>query len=167
VSERGTSGASGTSGAAGTEGPAGHEAGPPTVDPRVPTRMFLFIGGFLLALGLLYGAASYEESGTVMLLGAAALGLWIAAYLWLQMREEAHAEEDALGPEVDAVPGGTGAVEGAGQYLPHASAWPFAIGVGAATLANGLVLGLWVIVPGAALLALGIGGFIRQTRRRD
>ena len=36
-----------------------------------------------------------------------------------------------------------------------------------ATLANGLVLGLWVIVPGAALLLLGIGGFIRQTRRRD
>jgi hypothetical protein len=53
------------------------------------------------------------------------------------------------------------------HYLPHASAWPLAIGLGGATVANGLVLGLWVIVPGVALLLLGIGGFIRQTRRRD
>jgi hypothetical protein len=53
------------------------------------------------------------------------------------------------------------------HYLPHASAWPLAIGLGAATVANGLVLGLWVIVPGAVLMALGIGGFVRQTRRRD
>jgi hypothetical protein len=34
-------------------------------------------------------------------------------------------------------------------------------------LANGLVLGLWVIVPGVILMAIGIGGFVRQTRRRD
>jgi hypothetical protein len=29
------------------------------------------------------------------------------------------------------------------------------------------VLGVWVIAPGVALMALGIGGFVRQTRRRD
>ena len=151
----------------GTEGPAGHEAGPPTIDSRVPTRMFLFIGAFVLVLGVIYAISSYEESGIVMLFSAAALGIWIAVYLWLQLRDDAHAEEAALPTEVDAVPGSSGAVKGAEMYLPHASAWPFAIGVGAATLANGLVLGLWVIVPGLALLALGVGGFIRQTRRRD
>ena len=52
-------------------------------------------------------------------------------------------------------------------YLPHASVWPLVIGLGAASIANGLVLGIWVIVPGAAALALGIGGFVRQSRRRD
>ena len=151
----------------GTEGPAGHEAGPPVVDPRVPTRMFLFIGSFLLALGVLYASTSYEESGTVMLLGGAGLGLWIAVFLWLKMREGALAEQDELAQAPDTVPAVGEVVDHPGLYLPHASAWPFAIGVGAATVANGLVLGLWVTVPGLALLALGIGGFIRQTRRRD
>ena len=151
----------------GTEGPAGHEAGPPVVDPRVPTRMFLFIGSFLLALGVLYAATSYEESGTVMLLGGAGLGLWIAVFLWLKMREGALAEQDELAQAPDTVPTVGEVVDHPGLYLPHASAWPFAIGVGAATVANGLVLGLWVTVPGLALLALGIGGFIRQTRLRD
>ena len=158
-------------GPAGVEGPAGHEADPPIVDPKVPTRIFLFVGLFLLALGILYGATAYEESGTVMLLGGGALGLWIGAYLWLQLRAGTREDEAAgLGTATALVP--SGAAEGAvveheGLYLPHASAWPFAIGLGAATLANGLVLGLWVIVPGVALMAIGIGGFVRQTRRRD
>ena len=152
----------------GTEGPAGHEAGPPVADRKVPWRIFVFLGVFILALGIIYAATSYEESGTVMLLGAAALGLWIAAYLWLQARTGAQVEEDESGPEPGTVPaGGGGVVEHVGLYLPHASVWPFAIGLGAATVANGLVLGLWVIVPGLVVLALGIGGFIRQTRRRD
>jgi hypothetical protein len=157
----------------GTEGPRGHEAGVPVDDRKVPLRVFLFIGAFLAGLGILYWATAYEESGTVMLLVAAVLGLWVAVYLWLQQRgpvgpaiEAQQAAGEAIAAE-GAGPVGTGAPEGLTHYLPHASAWPFAIGLGAATLANGLVLGLWVIVPGAALLALGIGGFVRQSRRRD
>jgi hypothetical protein len=53
------------------------------------------------------------------------------------------------------------------EYLPHASVWPFAIGVGSAAIFVGLVLGIWVALPGIVLLALGVGGFVRQTRRRD
>lgn len=158
-------------GPAGVEGPAGHEADPPIVDPKVPTRIFLFVGLFLLALGILYGATAYEESGTVMLLGGGALGLWIGAYLWLQLRAGTD-DDEAAGPDTATARVPSAAAEGVvveheGLYLPHASAWPFAIGLGAATLANGLVLGLWVIVPGVALMAIGIGGFVRQTRRRD
>jgi hypothetical protein len=155
----------------GTEGPRGHEAGPPVDDRKIPWRIFLFIGLFVGALGVLYWATAYEESGVVMLLTAAVLGVWIATYLWLQQRgvEEAIEQRQAAGEAQAAEglgPAGTGSRED-GPYLPHASGWPFAIGLGAATLANGLVLGLWVIVPGAALMALGIGGFIAQTRRRD
>jgi Cytochrome c oxidase subunit IV len=149
----------------GTEGPRGHEAGVPTRERRVPLRIFGFIGAFLVAVGILYWVTSDEHAGTVMLLGAAILGLWIAAYLWLQFRAD---EDDS----VRALP--TARAEGdreasphGGMYLPHASAWPFAIGLGGATIANGLVLGLWVTVPGVALLVLGIMGFARQSRRRD
>jgi hypothetical protein len=142
---------------AGTEGPRGHEARPPADDRAVPWRVFLAVGAFVLLMGGIYWGTAYEEGGTVMLILAAVLSLWIGGYLWLRTREPA-AERPAAGA-------GAGA-EGAG-YLPHASVWPFVIGVGAATVANGLVLGMWLIVPGAALMALGIGGFARQTRRRD
>jgi hypothetical protein len=169
-------------------GPGGHEADSPGVDPKVPTRVFLFVGVFLSALGIFYAATSYEDAGTVMLLGGGALGLWIGVYLWLQLRAGTQADEAGTvvappgevpvagagrgGGAAEAVGAGAPAsgvavVEHEGLYLPHASAWPFAIGLGAATLANGLVLGLWVIVPGVALMAIGIGGFVRQTRRRD
>lgn len=134
------------------EGPGGHEVRPPVDDRKVPWRVFLFIGVFVAVIGLIYWSTAYEESGVVMLLLAGVLSLWIGTYLWLQQRGPV----DPAGPAVEAE-----------QYLPHASAWPFAIGLGGATVANGLVLGLWVIVPGVALMALGIGGFVRQTRRRD
>lgn len=156
----------------GTEGPAGHELEPPVDDRKVPWRVFLAIGVILLVIGAIYWGTAYEESGTVMLLLAAGLSLWIAAYLWLRTRAETGPEAaEATAAERAAAAGEAlpahGVAEEGEHYLPHASAWPFAIGLGAATVANGLVLGLWVIVPGVALMALGIGGFVRQTRRRD
>jgi hypothetical protein len=151
---------------AGTEGPRGHEAGVPTIDRRVPLRIFAFIGLFILLMGAIYWATAYEESGTVMLFGAAILGVWIAAYLWLQLRAGERIGPRAA-PAAEQPAGERAAEPHEGMYLPHASAWPFAIGLGAATFANGLVLGLWVTVPGVALMVLGIMGFVRQTRRRD
>lgn len=140
-----------------TEGPWGHEARPPTDDRAVPWRVFLAVGAFYALLGAVYGAASYEWSGTAMLALAGAFGVWCAAYLWLHQRPRvAHPGH----PEPGAEPGATG-------YLPHASVWPFALGLGAATVLNGLVLGVWVIGPGVALMALGVGGLVRQTRHRD
>jgi hypothetical protein len=129
-------------------------------DRAIPWRVFLAVGLFVLVIGGIYWATAYEEGGTVMLILAAVLSLWIGAYLWLQTRARGTPP-----PE----PGTTGTPEApeATHYLPHASVWPFAMGLGAAMLANGLVLGVWLIVPGGALMALGIGGFVRQTRRRD
>jgi uncharacterized membrane protein YfcA len=133
------------------EGPRGHEAGR-TDDATVPWRVFLVVGGFVAVLAIVYWFTSYEEAGTALLALASVLSLWCGAYLWLQQRPRPERSE---------------AAPAAAAYLPHASVWPFAIGLGAATVLNGLVLGIWVIVPGAALMALGVGGFVRQTRRRD
>jgi hypothetical protein len=143
---------------AGTEGPRGHEARPPVDDRAVPWRVFLAVGAFVLVVGGIYWGTAYEEGGTVMLIVAGLLSLWIGAYLWLRSRTPpAGAVEADAGREPEEV----------AHYLPHASVWPFAIGLGAATVANGLVLGIWLIVPGALLMVLGIAGFVRQTRRRD
>jgi hypothetical protein len=118
----------------GSTRPTDQEA--PTLDDRaVPRRMFLFIGGFMVFLAVLYWFTAYEDAGTVMLALSAVLALWFGTYLWLQQRR--------AGSGDDAVPGEA-------PYLPAASAWPFAIGLGAATVANGLV----------------IGGYIHQSRHR-
>lgn len=145
--------------APGTEGPSGHEARRPVDDRAVPWRVFLAVGAFVLVLGAIYWGTAYEESGTVMLIVAGLLSLWIGAYLWLRARTPGPAEA----ADAAAAPG----PEEVAPYLPHASVWPFTIGLGAATIANGLVLGTWLIVPGALIMVLGIAGFVRQTRRRD
>jgi cytochrome c oxidase subunit IV len=154
---------SATGPATGTEGPRGHEARPPVDDRAVTWRVFLAVGLFVLVLGAIYWGTAYEEGGTVMLIVAGVLSLWIGAYLWLRNRGPG-AEPPGAGAEPSAPAGEPAEVI---HYLPHASVWPFAIGLGAATAANGLVLGMWVIVPGVALMVVGIGGFVRQTRRRD
>jgi hypothetical protein len=118
-------------------------------DRVVPARVFLAIGVLVLVMAVVYWLASYEEAGTAMLTLAAVLSLWCGAYLWLRVRSPAD-EPDEL-PE---------------QYLPHSSPWPFVIGVGAFLLGNGLLVGGWFFVPGAAVMALGVGGFVRQTRAR-
>lgn len=143
-----------------TEGPRGHEAGSRTDDSRVPLRLFLTVGVGIAFLAIVYAATAYEEAGIVLLFLAAALALWCGIYLWLQQRpaaESATADDEAASL----------AAAGEAHYLPHASVWPFAIGLGAATVANGLALGIWVVVPGLAILAIGIGGWIAQSRRRD
>lgn len=128
--------------------------GPRVPDRTVAWRIFAGIGTFVVAMAAIYWFTSYEDAGSVLLLLAAGLSLWFGTYLWLQQRRPV--------PALDPSEAGAEAV-----YLPHASIWPLVIGLGAASIANGLVLGIWVIVPGAAALVLGIGGFVRQSRRRD
>jgi hypothetical protein len=124
-------------------------------DPAVPWRTFLGISLFIAVLAVVYWFASYEYAGTVMLGLASGLSLLSAGYLWWQERS-GHAASPATGEGVPQA-----------QYLPHASPWPFGIGVGAFLLFNGLVLGFAYIVPGLLVVAISIAGLIAQTRRRD
>ena len=136
----------------GGHGGGGH-GGPRVDDAVIPWRIFLAIGVLVGVLAAIYWFTAYEDAGTVMLGLTAVLALWCGAFLWLQWRHlrkpvsPDHPVED--------------------EYEPHASAWPFVIGLGAATAANGLVLGIWVLVPGLFLTLLGVAGFVRQTRHRD
>lgn len=133
-----------------------HGVGRGVPDRIVPARIFLGVGAFVLGVATLYGFTAYEEAGTALLVLAAALSLWCGAYLWLRQRSPAEA------PPRD----GDAGAEGEEPFLPHASPWPFVIGVGAFLLSNGLLVGGWFSTPGAAVLAAGIGGFIRESRAR-
>jgi hypothetical protein len=120
--------------------------------------MFLGIGLFVGIVTAIYWFTSYEDAGSVMLLFTAGMALWFGVFLTLWQRRADAVTVEAAASQAPVV---------TAAYQPHASVWPFVMGLGAATLINGLVLGIWVVVPGAAILILGLGGFIRQTRRRD
>jgi len=122
-------------------------------DLTVQWRTFGGIGVFVLVLAVLYWFASYDYAGTVMLALASGLSFFNAAYLAAQDRSSLRQ------------PPGEEPVER--QYLPHASLWPFGIGVGAFLAFNGLILGFAYAVPGAIVVGVSVAGIVAQTRRRD
>jgi hypothetical protein len=130
--------------------------GPRVDDALVPRRIFLAMGALVGLLAVIYWFTAYEDAGTVLLALSAVLALWYGVFLWIKARQ---ADREGTLEE------GT---HGAGApYLPNASVWPLALGLGMALVLDGLVLGIWVIVPGVGLVALGVVGLIRQSRNRD
>lgn len=117
----------------------------------------LAIAPFFMIVGAIYWFTSYEDAGTTMLVAASLLGLVIGGYLLLQSRKFPPRPEDR--------PDATLA-EGAGPVdeFPAPSIWPFVFALGSVIFATGLIFGIWVILPGAAVVGLGLVGLIRQSR---
>lgn len=126
-------------------------------DTVVAPRLFLAIGGFIAGMALIYWFTAYEEAGTAMLTGAALLAVWSGFYLWLRWRTmPASADGADSGHPADTVPT---------VLAGHPSIWPFVLGLGTTVLFDGLTLGNWILLPGGLLTALGIVGFILESRR--
>ncbi len=133
-----------------------HDVGGRRPGLQVSTWVFLFIGCFVGVVSLIYLPAA-EWAGQVMLGVTSLFGLWIGAFFWFRWRHVRRRSTEVAEPVPDADE----------HYLPHASLWPFGIGVATFLLANGLVLGTWFLVPGGLVLLLALLGFARQSRRRD
>lgn len=112
---------------------------------------YLALGAAVAVMAGVYWFTSYEDAGTAMLVLAACLALFVGLYLALTARRATAQGLEEADPE---------------PYLPHASAWPFFIGVAALVTANGLALGLWALVPGLIGLAAALVGYAGQSRRR-
>ena len=130
---------------------------------RVEARIFVGIASFLLAVTAVYWLSSSEDAGTTMLVLSAGMAMLVGGYLAVQSRTRTDPAEgegagtaDPSRPPADQEP-----------YLPHASIWPFAMGMGLVVMANGLVLGMWALAPGAMLAGASLWGYARQSRRRD
>ena len=134
---------------------------PEVAGMRVEARIFLGIAAFLTLATVAYGVASSEEAGTTMLFLAGGMAVIVGGYLTVQARSHT----DPGDPGRDETGGAHGAEPEA--YLPHASIWPFGVGMGLVVMANGLALGLWALIPGALLSASSLWGYARQSRRRD
>lgn len=126
-------------------------------EPLLGTRIFLLLAAFFVVTAVVYWFVSdYEWAGSVLLLLSAGLALITGGFLALVdrrggLREELEVE-DYDDREV--------------LFLPHASLRPFWVGAGCVLLAAGLALGIWLLLPGGVLVALGLIGMIEEGRRR-
>jgi hypothetical protein len=123
----------------------------------IQARMFGGIGAFVFLLATVYWFVSYEPAGTTMLALAGGLATLTAVYIWLnQPASDIDVDQaaDPHGEDLDQ------------PWFPHASIWPFAVGAGAVLVANGILLGLWMVLPAGFVLAGAIIGFSRQSRQR-
>ncbi|CAA9278477.1 MAG: hypothetical protein AVDCRST_MAG76-3842 [uncultured Acidimicrobiales bacterium] len=112
---------------------------------------FVVLASLVATKAVIYWFTSSEAAGTTMLVLAACLAAFIGGYLALTARRAtAHGAGEA---ERD-------------PYLPHASGWPFFVGVAALVTFNGLAIGMWALVPGLLALAIALTGYAAQSRRR-
>ena len=119
---------------------------------KVVGLAYLVLGALVMTKAAVYWFTAYEGAGATMLFLAACLAAAIGGYLALTARR---ATANAT-PEAETEP-----------YLPHASTWPFFVGVAALVTANGLAIGLWALVPGLIAMAVALTGYATQSRRRS
>ncbi len=122
-------------------------------DYKAEYLVFGGIGLLVLTWATVYWLTSYEDAGTTMLLVGSILLLSMAGYLLVQHRR---LDEEAEAGEAEATP----------PWFPHASLWPFGIGLAGFLIANGLILGVWFVIPGGLVLAASVLGYARESRRR-
>jgi Cytochrome c oxidase subunit IV len=124
---------------------------------KVESFFYLGVTAFFVVIGAIYWFTSYEDAGTTMLAASSLLGLLAGGYLLLQARKFPPRPEDR--PDAT-LADGAGPVDS----FPAPSIWPFVFGLGAVVFATGFIFGIWVVLPGAAILGLGVIGMIRQSR---
>jgi hypothetical protein len=121
---------------------------------RVEYKLFVVIGGFFSAVGLIYGMVTHwrEPVGPFGLFLSAGLSILIAFYLWETGRKlDPRPEDDPLAP--------VWAAEGEyGFFSPH-SWWPLAVAASTAVLFLGLAVGWWLFTIGILLAGFAIIGW--------
>lgn len=120
-------------------------------------RIFGGIAVFMLVIATIYWFMSYEPAGTTFLVVSAGMTGVPALYLaWPRARRD-----QPRPPHIE-----PGHDPHDGVWFPEASIWPFAIGGAMVLVANGFLLGRWLLIPALALLVWSIAGMIRQGRHR-
>jgi hypothetical protein len=125
---------------------------------RVEAIILLFLGVFFGIVGVVYWFTSYEDAGTMMLVGTSALGFLPGGYYLFWHRRMGRRVEDREDASIE---------EGAGDIdsFPGSSIWPFVMGMGAFLTLLSLVFGIWLILPGITLIVSALIGVTAESRR--
>jgi hypothetical protein len=125
---------------------------------RIEAMFLLFLGAFFGVVGIVYWFTSYEDGGTMMLAGTAALGFLPGSYYFFWHRRMGKRLEDRSDASIE---------EGAGvvDSFPGSSIWPFVMGMGAFLTVLALVFGVWLIFIGIPLILTALTGVTAESRR--
>jgi hypothetical protein len=144
-------------------------------DEAQETRFFLVLAVFGFVVAAIYWFVSYETAGTILLAGFGLATAIIATRLaadpvsqrlrrgvltrsYASAADAARPHPEAM-PETDASGGGTGGIDrpfgDESGRLPDATIAPFAVGLGVAVAATGLVFGPAPVIVGLLPLAWG------------
>jgi cytochrome c oxidase subunit IV len=125
---------------------------------RREAQFLVGVGIFFAVVAIIYWFWGYEPGGTMMLVGTVTLGLIPGSYyLWWSHRMKPRPEDRQDGT----------LEEGAGVIgsFPDSSIWPFVFGMGIFLVVLGFVFGVWLMVPGFALVFTAAVGYSAESRR--
>ena len=124
---------------------------------KIESMFLLGIAVFFGIVGAVYWFTSYEQAGTMMLVGSCLLGILPGSYyyFWHRRMKERVEDRDATIAE------GQGVI----SSFPGSSIWPFVLGLGAFVLILGLVFGTWLLFPGAGVMVSAVIGATAESRR--
>jgi len=125
---------------------------------RIEALFLVGLGIFFGIVGIIYWFTSYEQSGTMMLVGTCFLGILPGSYYYYWHRRMGQRVEDRNDATI---------AEGAGTIssFPGTSIWPFILGGGAFFLVLALVFGIWLLFIGVALILTALIGVTAESRR--
>jgi hypothetical protein len=120
--------------------------------------VLLFVGFFFGLVAIVYWLTSFEDAGSVMLVGTFLLGTVPGVYYFWWSRRMAPRPEDNPNATVEDGAGVVGA-------FPGSSIWPFVLGFGATFVALAMVFGAWTLAVGLFLAVAALVGVIFESRR--
>jgi hypothetical protein len=125
---------------------------------RIEALVLLGVAIFFGIVGAVYWFTSYEDGGTMMLVGTCLLGLLPGSYYLWWHRRMGDRPEDRDDATIE---------DGAGQVatFPNSSIWPFVLGMGAFMLVLAFAFGIWFAFPAVGLILTALIGVTAESRR--
>jgi ABC-type antimicrobial peptide transport system permease subunit len=125
---------------------------------KLEAFVLLGVAGFFGIVGAIYWFTSYEDGGTMMLVGTCLLGLLPGGYYYWWHRKMGDRPEDRDDATIE---------DGAGQIatFPSSSIWPFVLGMGAFMLVLAFAFGTWFAFPAVGLILAALIGVTAESRR--
>jgi Cytochrome c oxidase subunit IV len=122
------------------------------------SRILILLGVFFLALAIVYWFMSKESGGSIMIFAGSLLCFMPGSYYgWWAKRMAPHPQDSKTGDHSEAA--------GVVATFPGTSIWPFTLGMGAFFTVLALVFGIWLLLPGLALVVWALLGGTAEGRR--
>jgi hypothetical protein len=127
---------------------------------KIEGAIFAIGTAIFAVLAVIYWFVAEEAVGTTALVLTAGLCFLIAFYVLFTGRRVGERPEDRFDAEV---------ADGAGEYghFTPTSIWPLPLGLSAATVALGVVVGWWLLFLGVVALMMSIVGLVFEHYRGE